>query len=84
MSDEATTTTDLVKAAAEGGLTGFLTTIAAPLVESGEWGADLVRRYRVKTQIKTLVRANELLEQAGLPPNAVSLKVLIPLLGTRP
>src|SRR5581483_8884885 len=71
---------ELVKAAAEGGAAGFFQTVCGPLVEAGEWGRDIIRRQRVTTQIKTIIRANEMLRDAGLPPHAVSLKVLVPLL----
>jgi hypothetical protein len=69
-----------VKAAAAGGVQGFLETIAPGWVETGQWSADIIRRYRVQTQIKTLIRAKEMCEKAGIPPEAISYKVLVPLL----
>lgn len=71
---------ELVAVVAEAGVRGFLETIAAPLVEAGDWGADIIRRRRLKTQIKTLVLAKRMLDDAGLQPRAVSPKLLVPLL----
>lgn len=71
---------ELVSAVTEAGVRGFLTTIAAPLVEAGDWGADVIRRRRLKTQIKTLVLAKGMLDAAGLPANAIAPRVLVPLL----
>lgn len=51
-----------------------------PLVESGEWVADIVRRQRMKTQIKTMRLADGMLEAAGLAARVVPAKTLIPLL----
>jgi hypothetical protein len=73
-------TTELVKAATEGGVRAFLETIAGPLVESSAWATDLIRRQRVKVQIRTLTLARQMLETAGLAPGAVPAKQLVPLL----
>jgi len=77
MADEST---ELVKAAAEGGVQAFLATICGPLVEASDWGSDVVRRHRLKTQIKTLQLAQSMLEDAGLAPHVIPAKVLVPLL----
>src|SRR5436190_7990399 len=71
---------ELVKLAAEGGVEGFLRTVAPPLVEAGGWGADLIRRYRIRSAVKTLALANRWLEEAGLEAHVVSPKVLVPWL----
>jgi hypothetical protein len=71
---------ELVKAAAEGGASAFIETVLGPLVEAGEWGRDVIRRQRVKTQIKTLVLANEMLQREGIAATAIDLKTLVPML----
>jgi Abortive infection alpha len=71
---------ELMKAAAEGGVQGFVQTVFGPLIEGGEWIGDIVRRQRMKTQIKTLRRADEMLREAGLPARVVPAKTLVPLL----
>lgn len=71
---------ELVKLAAEGGVEGFLRTAAAPLVEIGGWGADLIRRYRVKSAIKTMALADRWLAEAGLSAHEIPLNILVPLL----
>jgi hypothetical protein len=71
---------ELVQAATEAGVTAFLQTVAAPLVEIGGWGGDLVRRHRVRSAIKTAVLAQKWLRTAGMEAHAVPLNVLIPLL----
>jgi hypothetical protein len=71
---------ELVKLAAEGGVDAFLKTVAAPIVEVGGWGADLIRRYRFKSTIKTFVLAQRWLDDAGLTAQPISLRVLVPLL----
>ncbi|MFL5963336.1 MAG: Abi-alpha family protein [Gaiellaceae bacterium] len=72
--------TELIKAAAEGGVEGFVRTVFGPIVESGEWVGDYVRRQRMKTQIKTLAMARQMLDEAGLEARAVPARVLVPLL----
>src|SRR4051812_21188944 len=71
---------DLVKAAAEGGAGGFVKAVAPWLVEAGEWGADLIRRRRMSTQLKTLLLAERMLSEAGIAPTAIAMKVFVPLL----
>jgi len=71
---------ELVAVVTEAGVRGFFETIAAPLVEAGGWGADIIKRRRLQTQVKTLVLAKRMLDDAGLPANAVSPKLLVPLL----
>ena len=71
---------ELVRLATEGGVDAFLKTVAAPLVEIGGWGADLVRRYRFKSAIRTARLAQMWLDEAGIAPQEVSLRVLVPLL----
>lgn len=48
--------------------------------EIGETLADHVRLFRLKKQIRILRKANDMLEQEGLTPKAVSLKSFVPLL----
>jgi hypothetical protein len=71
---------ELVRLAAEGGVEAFLRTVAAPLVELGGWSADVIRRHRFRSAVRTAALAKEWLEEAGIEPHAVSLKVLVPLL----
>jgi len=71
---------DLVKAAAAGGVEGFLRAIAPGWVETGDWTADVIRMRRFKTQLKMLIRAREMCEQAGISPRAIPLKTFVPLL----
>jgi hypothetical protein len=76
--------TELVKAASQGASEGaaraFLETLFGPAVELSAWGGDAVRWLRFKTQVKVLQRAQALLEDAGLSPNVVPAKTLVPLL----
>jgi len=72
--------TDLVKAATEGGVKAFLATICGPLVELSSWGADVVRLQRFKMQVKILQRSKEMLDAAGLSAQAVPARILVPLL----
>jgi hypothetical protein len=55
-------------------------TIAAPLVEAGDWGADLIRRYRFKSAVKTYALAKKMLDEAGIDPERVPLHILVPLI----
>jgi hypothetical protein len=71
---------ELLKAAAEGGVEGFLRTIAPFVVEGGAWGADVIRWLRFKTEVKILRRAKALCEEAGISPRAIPLKKFVPLL----
>ena len=72
---------DLVKASAEGSTEAALKTIFGPAVELTAWGADIIRRRRFETQIKTMVRAKELLDEAGLSVALVpDIKTLVPLI----
>lgn len=71
---------DLVRAAAEGGVTALLRTLLGPLGELSDWGVDLVRRRRVATQVKTLQRTEEMIASSGLQARVVPAKVLVPLL----
>jgi len=75
-----TDNTDLIKAAAEGGAEGIIRTLFSPFVETGEWSADLVRRRRVRTQIKTARMTKQMLEKSGLAASFVPSKTLVPLL----
>lgn len=71
---------EIVAAVSEGAVRGFLETVGAPVVELSLLGSDLIRRQRVKTEIKTARLAKEMLEEAGIDPQAIALKVLVPLL----
>jgi Abortive infection alpha len=71
---------ELVAVVTEAGVRGFLETIAAPLTEAGGWGADIIRRHRFRTQVKTLVLAKRMLDDAGLSAHAVAPRLLVPLL----
>jgi hypothetical protein len=71
---------DLVRATAAGGVEGFFKTVGAALNELGQWGADVIRFQRFKTQVKVMQRAQQMCEETGIDPQAISLKVLVPLL----
>jgi hypothetical protein len=67
-----------VKLATEAGVEGFVKTAAPQLVEVGGWSADLIRRFRLKSALKTIALAQGWLREAGLDPKKVTLKVLVP------
>ena len=69
---------DLVRVAAEGGVAGFLKTVAPSIVEAGGWAGDLIRRHRVKSAVKTLQLAESWLQEAGIEPEKIPLSVLVP------
>ena len=71
---------ELVQAVTEAGVGAFFKTVAGPLVEASAWAGDVVRRYRFKGQVRTLIAAQQMLSDAGLEAFQVSLKVLVPLL----
>jgi Abortive infection alpha len=77
-------TQDLVKAASQGVAQGtteaFLLALFGPAVEAMAIFTDKVRLLRWKRQVKMLARAHAHLRAQGISPNAVSLKVLVPLL----
>lgn len=75
-----TDSSDPVGSAIEGAVRAFFATIAGPLVELGEWGADVIRRQRFKGQVRTLTMAREMLAEAGLEAHAVPANQLVPLL----
>jgi hypothetical protein len=72
--------TELVKAAAGGTVEALVRTLFAPIVETGEWAADLIRRQRIKTQIRTLEMTQQILDEARLTARVVPPKLLVPLL----
>jgi hypothetical protein len=72
--------TEMVKAMASGSVGGFVEKVAPGLVEAGQWSADLIRWFRFKTAVKIFGRAQEMCEQAGINPQAVAWKTLVPLL----
>jgi hypothetical protein len=60
---------------------GLLVRIAGPAAdEIGAIVLDKVRMYRFKNQIKILSKAKVFLEEAGLTPNIIPLRTLLPLL----
>jgi hypothetical protein len=67
------------KAVAEGVTTAFLQTILGPLVEVGDLARDQIRYIRWKVQVKMFKRANEFLDENGIPTQQVSMKLLLPL-----
>lgn len=80
MSDDS----DLLKAASEGATAGAvraaLEPFIAPIAESTQTITDLVRYQRWKIQIWIAQKARIYLEERGIEPNAVPLKILVPLL----
>jgi hypothetical protein len=75
---------EVVKASAEGLAEGtaraFLETLFGAGVEAGEYLRDAVRYRRWRYQVKLLMKTRRFLEDQGIEPQAVPLKVLIPLL----
>ena len=59
----------------------FLTKLLGPATEEvGFMLQDKVRLYRLKNQIRILIKAQTLINEASLKPEAVPLRTLIPLL----
>lgn len=54
--------------------------INTPAKEAGEWAADAIRGKRFQTQVKILNKAQKLVEDSGISPGYINMKVLVPLL----
>jgi hypothetical protein len=64
-------------------LTDLLKTLAGPALEEvGAIIADNVRVYRVKNLLRTTEKTKRILQDAGLPPNPVPTRLLLPILDT--
>ena len=76
-------TKDLVKStaagAAAGTVEGFFNTVGAALVELSQMGVDVIRFQRWKMQHSILERARQFCDARGINPQAIPLKVLVPL-----
>src|SRR5690606_2835341 len=60
---------------------GFLSKLAGPAVsEVGLLLQDKVRLYRLGNQLKMLDKSREMLRQAGIEPESVPFRTLLPLL----
>jgi hypothetical protein len=68
---------DLAEEAARGFLSRVL---GSPLEEVGALLHDKVRARRFRNQVDMLVKARDMLDEAGISPKAMPLKVLVPLL----
>jgi Abortive infection alpha len=71
---------ELYKATVEAGTKALVKEFAGAGVETGEWLRDVVRFHRWKYQVRTMQRAKQFLDDAGIAPEDVSLKTLVPLL----
>jgi hypothetical protein len=75
---------ELVKATAEGVAAGvtdqFLDKLLGPVVEGGEMLRDRVRSRRWKAEVKMLEKARAFLDDRGIDPSRVPVKILFPLL----
>ena len=59
----------------------FLTKLAGPASEEvGLLLQDRVRVYRLKNQVRMLAKAQKMLRDAGIDPNSVPLRTLVPIL----
>lgn len=59
----------------------FVKRIGGPLAdELGEYLAAFVKPYRVAQQVKAMQKAKQMLKEAGIAPNAVPPRLLLPIL----
>jgi hypothetical protein len=84
--------TDLVKAAAEGTVSGAISALIEPVrgflgkllgssVEQlGGWAGDIISFKRWQSRVRMLTKAQEIVEAAGLTADEVPLRVLMPIL----
>lgn len=68
--------TTVIKASVD----SFFKTIAGPLAELSAWGAELIRRQRFRTAVKTLEMAERMIAERGLSGKVIPSKTLAPLL----
>ena len=54
--------------------------VGEPSKELGGWISDNIRGKRLDTQIRIFTKAQTLVKESGINPNAVNLKLLVPLL----
>jgi Abortive infection alpha len=74
-------TGEIIKSGAMANLTDLLKTLAGPAFEElGAILADHVRVYRVKNLLRTTEKTKRILLDAGLPPNPVPTRLLLPIL----
>jgi hypothetical protein len=74
-------TGEIIKSGAMANLTDLLKTLAGPAFEElGAILADHVRVYRVKNLLRTTEKTKRILLGAGLPPNPVPTRLLLPIL----
>lgn len=54
--------------------------LGKPANELGDWVTDGIRGKRFETQLKIFTKSKKLLDNAGVSPKAVNIKLLVPLL----
>ena len=76
-------TGEIIKSGAMANLIDLLKTLAGPALEEvGAIIADNARVYRVKNLLRTTEKTKRILQDAGLPPNPVPTRLLLPILDT--
>jgi Abortive infection alpha len=76
-------TEEILKSGAVANLTDLLKKLAGPAFEElGAVLADNVRVYRVKNLLKTTEKTKRILQDAGLHPNPIPSRLLLPILDT--
>ena len=73
---------DVTKAALEQAKDLLNKFLGSGIGQAGAAIGDRVRFFRFGQQVKLLLRAQQILEEAGLQPKAVNMRVLFPLLET--
>jgi hypothetical protein len=74
---------EILKSGAVDKMADLLHSLAGPLAEEiGAIFGDKLRVYRVKNLISTMRKTERILREAGLPPNAVPPRLLLPIIET--
>ncbi|WP_433969872.1 Abi-alpha family protein [Tunturiibacter gelidiferens] len=74
---------EIIKSGAMANLTDLLKTFAGPALEEvGAILADNAKVYRLKNLLRTTEKAKQILQDAGLHPNSVPARLLLPILDT--